>query len=238
VTLLIEHGADVLAVSFRDQGALFAAVGRGHLHVVQLLMQHGCDIHATDNGGCTLLMHIVKTAGADQLAEFLIQQGLSVHTLSVNHFTALHHAAINSTPDTVQLLLAHGADANAATVNGKTSLHFAAIGGHLQSAEVLLATGAAFTLSTRVDSTPLHYAVGGQHPALVQLLLEQGAAAVIDSMQAQWCGCCGLVSAFMCCKDVGIVKLLLTAGTDVQAMTSRGNTCLHVAARHGYSYAF
>jgi uncharacterized protein len=36
-------------------------------------------------------------------------------------------------------------------------------------------------------------------------------------------------------KDVGILKLLLTAGADVQAVTSRGNTCLHVAAQHGYS---
>eukprot|EP00953_Heterococcus_sp_UTEX-ZZ885_P025474 13854-Heterococcus_DN1.PRE.1 len=235
VTLLTEHGAHVLAVNCRNQGALFAAVGRGHLHIVQLLMQHGCDIHATDSRGCTLLMHIVSTAGAAQLAEFLLQQGLSVHALSVNHSTALHHAAHNSTPDTVQLLLAHGSAVNAVTVTGESSLHFAAVGGHLQTAEVLLAAGAAVTLSTSVGSTPLHYAVGGQHPAVVQILLEHGAAAVIDSMQAQWCSCCGLVSALMCCKDAGILKLLLTAGADVQAVISRGNTCLHVAAQHGYS---
>jgi ankyrin repeat protein len=235
VTLLIEYGADVLAVNCRNQGALFAAVGRGHLHIVQLLMQHGCDIHATDNRGCTLLMHIVNTAGADQLAEFLLQQGLSVHALSANHFTALHHAARNRTPDIAQLLLAHSSDVNAVTVNGESSLHFAAVGGHLQTAEVLLTAGAAVSLSTSVGSTPLHYAVGGQHPAFVQLLLEHGAAAVIDSMQAQWCSCCGLVSALMCCKDAGILKLLLTAGADMQAVTNRGNTCLHVAAQHGYT---
>jgi ankyrin repeat protein len=39
----------------------------------------------------------------------------------------------------------------------------------------------------------------------------------------------------MYCKDPAVLKLLLTAGADVQAVTSRGNTCLHVAARHGYS---
>jgi ankyrin repeat protein len=39
----------------------------------------------------------------------------------------------------------------------------------------------------------------------------------------------------MRCRDAAVLKLLLTAGADVQAVTNRGNTCLHVAARHGYS---
>jgi ankyrin repeat protein len=39
----------------------------------------------------------------------------------------------------------------------------------------------------------------------------------------------------MYCNNAATLKLLLTAGADVQAVTSRGNTCLHVAAGRGYS---
>jgi ankyrin repeat protein len=39
----------------------------------------------------------------------------------------------------------------------------------------------------------------------------------------------------MLCRDTTILKLLLSAGADVHAVTSRGDTCLHVAARHNYS---
>jgi serine/threonine-protein phosphatase 6 regulatory ankyrin repeat subunit B len=235
VTLLLEHGGDAYVVNSRGQGAMFAAVGRGHLHIVQLLMQHGLDINVIDERGCTLLMHIVDTVGAESLAQFLIQRGLSVHTLSMNQFTALHHVAHNSTPDTLQLLLAHGADVNAASIDGVTPLHDAAIAGRLQNAEVLLAAGAAVSASTSEAATALHYAVEEQHPAVVKLLLEHGAAAVMNSMQRQLCSCCGHISALMSCKDVAVLKLLLTAGADVQAVTCRGNTCLHVAAKHGFS---
>jgi ankyrin repeat protein len=39
----------------------------------------------------------------------------------------------------------------------------------------------------------------------------------------------------MHCRDVAVLKLLLAAGADVQVVTSKGDTCLHVAARHGYA---
>eukprot|EP00953_Heterococcus_sp_UTEX-ZZ885_P039198 20105-Heterococcus_DN1.PRE.2 len=39
----------------------------------------------------------------------------------------------------------------------------------------------------------------------------------------------------MMCEDTAILKLLLTTGADVHAVTSSGDTCLHVAARHNYS---
>jgi ankyrin repeat protein len=38
----------------------------------------------------------------------------------------------------------------------------------------------------------------------------------------------------MMCQDSATLKLLLTAGADVQAVTSRGDTCLHIAARHNH----
>jgi ankyrin repeat protein len=39
----------------------------------------------------------------------------------------------------------------------------------------------------------------------------------------------------MYCNDAATLKLLLTAGADVHAVTSRGDTCLHIAVRHSYA---
>jgi ankyrin repeat protein len=39
----------------------------------------------------------------------------------------------------------------------------------------------------------------------------------------------------MCCQDAAALKLLLAAGADVHKTTSKGNTCLHTAAKHNQS---
>ena len=58
---------------------------------------------------------------------------------------------------------------------------------------------------------------------------------MMNTMQLQACPCCGLRSALMYCNDAATLKLLLTAGADVHAVTSRGDTCLHIAVRHSYA---
>jgi ankyrin repeat protein len=237
VKVLLEHGADVRLKDKDGQTAVYGAVAAQHLQIVRLLLQHGCDINVTDNDGHTLLI-VAAQSGAKLVTELLIQQGASLHAVDERQLTALHHAAHSSgTASTVRLLLAHGAAVNARAFDGMTPLHSAAIVGQLQSAEVLLAAGADVYLRANDGATALHMAAARGYAAVVKLLLEHGAAAVMDSVQGQWCGCCGPVSAVMSCKDVAVLKLLLTAGASVRAVTSRGNSCLHIAARHGHSAA-
>jgi uncharacterized protein len=154
----------------------------GQLHMVQLLLQHGCDINVTDNSQRTLLIEAAH-AGAERVAEFLIQQGLSVHAVDAQQQTPLHCAAAQSrTAATMQLLLAHSAAVNARAYDGLTPLHSAAIAGQLQNAEAPLAAGADATCRAQCW-TPLNLAVEGSYAALVQLLLEHGAAAAMNSVQ-------------------------------------------------------
>jgi ankyrin repeat protein len=202
---------------------------------VQLLLQRGLDINVTDNCGRTLLVQAAR-AGYEHAAEFLIQQGLSVHAVDASQLTPLHCAAACSRgAATVRLLLQHGADMHALAEKSVTPLHVAAATSKLQNAEALLAAGADATLSAEQGITPLHLAVQDGHAALVKLFLEHGAAAVLNTMQYTKRNSCGAVSAVMLCSDSATLKLLLTAGADVQAVASSGDTCLHIAARHGYS---
>jgi ankyrin repeat protein len=69
----------------------------------------------------------------------------------------------------------------------------------------------------------------------VKLLLEHGADAVLNTMQFVVVDEHSTLSAVMVCNNSATLKLLLTAGADVHAVTSSGDTCLHIAARHNYS---
>jgi uncharacterized protein len=235
VKVLLEHGADARLTDKDGRTAVFGAVAGQYLHIVQLLLQHGSDANATDKSGTSLLIEAAQSS-SEGIAKLLLQQGASVHAVDERKLTALHHAAQSGSAATVQLLLAHSAAVNARAYDGFTPLHTAVMAGQQQTAAVLVAAaGANVNASTVKGATALHFAVEAQHAGLVQLLLEHGAAAVMDSVQAPACHCCGRVSAVMQAREIPVLKLLLTAGASVKAVTNRGNTCLHIAARHGYS---
>eukprot|EP00953_Heterococcus_sp_UTEX-ZZ885_P032567 17001-Heterococcus_DN1.PRE.2 len=124
-----------------------------------------------------------------------------------------------------EVLLANGADVNQCDVRGTAALEVAAVDGHVKFTELLLAAGADYSHTDHNGDTCLHVAAHFSHTALVQLLLEHGAAA---------CACCGGGPALISCRDTATLKLLLAAGADIHCTTNTGNTCLHVAAAHGY----
>jgi uncharacterized protein len=72
------------------------------------------------------------------------------------------------------------------------------------------------------------------HTELVQLLLENGASTVINTAVMECHRDCGKVTPLMSSTVIPITKLLLAAGADVHAVTSNGDTCLHIAAKHRY----
>jgi uncharacterized protein len=236
VRLLLDHGADTCILNKQGFSVVFPAVAVGHLHVPQLLIQHGADITATANGVYTLLMQAAKS-NQPRIAEFLINKGLSVHAVDELGNTALHHAAYStrSGTETMRVLLVHGTEVNACDLQLRTSLHLAASRGQLDKLEVLIAAGADVAHGDFTGRTVLHEAIHCAHPTAVKLLLEHGVDAVLNTMQCKICYCCEKLSAVMMCRDTATLKLLLTAGADVHAVTTTGDTCLHIAARHKHS---
>jgi uncharacterized protein len=147
--------------------------------------------------------------------------------------TALHCAIMKDRAKVVKLLLAHGADANLATAAGLTPLCGAAVRGCVPIVKLLLAAGAdTAALSTADIPSSLFAAAHGGHAEVLKLLLARGAAAAHLNGAVTTCECCGPVTALQRCTDLACLKLLLAAGADVHAVTSRGNTALHVAAKH------
>ena len=76
VKLLLEHGADVHAVSpaMRNQAMHAAVALRNDPETVRLLLAHGADVNALQMGGFTPL-HGAASAGKDEVAEVLLAAG-------------------------------------------------------------------------------------------------------------------------------------------------------------------
>lgn len=128
--LLLEHGADVNAVSDDGRTALMWAIENANENIVTRLIEKGADIEAklTPSVGS----HIAYTRAlifalgqrreeADMIAKTLLLAGADVNSSDSDGWTALMRAVDNEfiTPETVELLVRSGADTHAKNAKGE-----------------------------------------------------------------------------------------------------------------------
>ncbi len=135
--------------------------------------------------------------------------------------TLLHHAAYGGRIEVARLLVEKGADVNATEANGYTPLHVACGEQHVEMAKFLLSNGSVPSLKVRDawGNTPLILTVATRKEKAGWILIKHGAVAVNDPASN---------------PAAQLVEVLVAAGADVQAVTSKGNTALHIAAYKGY----
>lgn len=133
VLTLLELGADMNAVSSSGETALMNACKRGHVDVVEALIERDCDVNATDDQQRTALFYVKSSA--DLILPILHAAGADLDARDNEGMTAL--MTLNST-DTMNLyacevqhaLINQGADINLKCSKlGRTGLMYAAING-------------------------------------------------------------------------------------------------------------
>jgi hypothetical protein len=170
---LLEHGADPdLAWSQSGEAPVHVAARRWSVELVELLAQHGADLHARRSDGCNahtlaalhgnqdvaawLLAHGVRdelsplerflatcARGDRASAEVQLRASPGLRgELTLEHHLMLQRPAESGQADVLETMLACGFDPSAKDKEGITALHRAAMRGRVDAVRALLAGGA------------------------------------------------------------------------------------------------
>ena len=226
----ILHSHDKNGYSLLHRAAL-----AGRKQIAELLISRGAavDDRALDGNGATSL-HLAADQGHKDIVLFLIEKGADVNRIARGNYfrwTPLAFASVKGHKDVVQVLIQKGANVKPAGKSRINPLLFAVYKGHKDIVELLLENGAELGLKGRQKWGLLHEAVYEGHKDVAEFLIKKG----LDPDQRDYSGKTPLhVIIYWKRERVDIVRLLLDSGADVNAVTDRGSTPLHLAAACGF----
>ncbi len=182
ITKLFDSHANAVQRKRMLDSALLIATAKGHLALVQYLLDQGGDINVVSWSGYPLL-HLAAGGGNVAAVRMLLDFNANVD-LRRSHDapTALHVATTNGHDAVVRILLDRNANVNLLRYHGlPTALHIAVANGNEAVVHMLLDSNANVE-SQSSDETPppLHLACRNGREAIVRMLLSRGADANLE----------------------------------------------------------
>jgi len=179
VRVLLEHGAEVNAVSAEGCTPLLAAICYQATEIALLLMEQGADVnqHGKMSRDCeedtpmTVAPHI---GNLEPLREML-RRGAEVNTQNSHGQTALMLGIQYGSRDVAALLIEHGANIHMRDHQGRTALMYAARAEKGEIVELLLAHGAQGNVRDAAGITALQLAQGWIGTGMIERLRAAGA---------------------------------------------------------------
>ncbi len=241
VRALLKAGASATAREpGRGQTALMWAVSRQHPEAVKALLDAGADVRARTVARTVTVM---LDRGPGRAAKTSMQHGAQVQQ---GGLTALHFAAQVGDATSARLLVGAGAPVNEPAADGNTPLVLAVFSGHGDVARVLLEQGADAN-AAGAGYTALHAAAMRADVATTRALLAKGAkpnarltrGSPVRRFASQWAlpnTFRGATPLFVAAayQEAGVVRELLAAGAQPDAVLENGMTPLLVAAGVGF----
>lgn len=224
--MLLAMRAKVNSRADNQMTALHAAAKRGDKEIVELLISQGADLEAKDAAMMTAL-HYACEEGHLDVIEVLLNSKMNVNAPGSDKRTPLICAAAMGKFSAVQLLLKKKASSRCVDEAGMTAMHWAAFNGHTEIVSLLDQKKGLSAMTNIAGRTALHLGVMNSQFAVVELLLRKEDV----SLEAR-CDS-GLSPLHYACSvnNVEITRLLLTAGSDIEAQTGGDQrTPVHIAA--------
>lgn len=197
----------------------------GALEIVQLLLEQGHKLDATDATGRTAL-HWAARGGFSAVVEAILRAKLNPDVKTIDGRTPLHWAAKHGHSKVLVDLLCSGANPAEPSCNGRTALHWAASRGHRSAVEILLS-------DDRVDAgcqsqngwTALHWAACSGNRAVVIRGVKYSAESN-RPISREWLS----MNGGECKGHEEVATLLLEAGVSPHVRNEEGQTAMHWAA--------
>lgn len=160
--------------------ALHHAARKGHVPVVQYLLQHKADPQKRTGDGYTPIIYACFAGSAESVSLLLKAGGNAKDEDNKNSDHCLLAAAYSGDIPTVKLLLRSGMKVDQPNTMGETALMQAAYLGHLSLMEFLMNNGANVNAVGQYGESPLNQAISGRQLKALRILLEKGADANIS----------------------------------------------------------
>ncbi|XP_068231063.1 ankyrin repeat and protein kinase domain-containing protein 1-like [Palaemon carinicauda] len=235
VQLLVERGVSINQGDSDGVTPLHIACSHTYPDLAALLLRARANVNARTNQGHTPL-HLAAMRGNSDLVELLLSYRANVDVVDTDGCTVIHHAAASNNPDVVKILLGASADPSIIDSRGNSPLHYAAIGTGITPDVVRIITEAntsAVGLANRNMETPLHIVIRSvRHDAerVLEAMLESATKTALNSK-----GPLGHTPLHLAVLEhrISLLRLLLTAGADIETEDDLGHTPLVSAARDG-----
>jgi ankyrin repeat protein len=169
----LEAHPQVSVILYRDEEdtqALHRAALYGYAACVRMLLDHGADVHACDQGARTALL-LTSMCGHLQCVQILIEAKSDVNASSGIGRTAAHYASQYGETKCLQLLIENHADVNTRDITGGTPAMTACESGDLPCLRLLVDHKADLNVRDRSNKDALYKAIGSTHRTLASAVL-------------------------------------------------------------------
>ena len=174
----LDAGVDVNEESSKGLAPLHYAANAGHNDIVELLIERGANVNATDSGKGATPLDYAHWGDHEEVIETLnahnAQREHEKGGKGIGQSSLIHDAALDGDIDEVQRQLDAGVDPNLKNSKGATPLFYAVYGGHLEIVELLITRGADVN-AVYLNNSVLDQAHSYDDQEMVELLEAHGA---------------------------------------------------------------
>ena len=175
----LDAGVDVNEESSKGLTPLHYAASAGHNDIVELLIERGANVNATDSGKGATPLDYAHWGDHEEVIETLnahnAQREHEKGGKGIGQSSLIHDAALDGDIDEVQRQLDAGVDPNLKSSKGATPLFYAVYGGHLEIVELLITRGADVNAVYLNGNSVLDQAHNYDDQEMVELLEAHGA---------------------------------------------------------------